>query len=97
MLSLGMCQGSVAVSLCRGEGESVGPPPVERARSPKQAGQQSYLWVFGQIGVLVVCLSAEAEHHHKLYIARAETTNWGVYLSHLSYGCFIIASVLFDC
>lgn len=69
MLSLGMCQGSVAVSLCQGEGESVGPPPVERARSPKQAGQQSYLWVFGQIRVLVVCLSAEAEHHHKLYIA----------------------------
>lgn len=42
-------------------------------------------------------LIAEAEHHHKLYIARTETTNWGVYLSHLSYGCFIIASVLFDC
>lgn len=50
MLSLGMCQGSVAVSLCQGEGEFVGPPPVERAHSPKEAGQQSSLWVFGHTG-----------------------------------------------
>lgn len=50
MLSLGMCQGSIAVSLCQGEGEFVGPPPVERAHSPKEAGQQSSLWVFGHTG-----------------------------------------------
>lgn len=52
--------------------------------------------------VLVVCwsvavVSAEAVHHHKLCIARGETSYWGVCSSHLSNGCFIISPELFDC